>query len=980
MADAVATAVSGNLLDFSGADSASAVTGSFKLPKTGSFDSEITWAVTGDGVTFDQSTGKVTVTTPSGSVASTATLTPTVKKKKGATTVSPTTQPAAISISIPPVTPDLAVTNDVDALPDIVASALAATPASGNLSAITNDFALPVLGDRGTTLTWTSSDATVCTVAQTSTACTVAVSPKAVDTTVTLTADVSKPGTTSATPTKGTVTVKVKGSSASGTTSYTVTFNSNGGSTVASATVLSGALVTQPSDPTMTGSTLEGWYREAAFTTVWTFATDKVSANITLYAKWKTPNEADLAAVGLALSYTGTDTASSVTLPLTLPLTVSGATVSWASSAGSMTPPNNVPGVIIPTALSGATTLTASPIPSTTADTTVTLTATITKNGTTATKTFAVTVTKYTVPTFKVIYDANGASGGVPADATAYTQNQTATILGNVGATPLSVSGKIFVRWSSAATETTNSGKYVAGDTYTFQVMFGPITDLKLYAIFMTPLDASKDWLNFKRFTYDSNDESAKSATANTVTVTLPFTVPLSTPFGATLSDYSSVDYQGNALSVGANITFDSSGKAIPGLDAGFLPLIKVKITLTDGTSSYYTMPYSLSVTPKERWAKKVYVSGDGTHLAMASSWLGNSAYSSGVSVSADSGATWSTTLEKANTPPTNPTITAFGSSLNGQHLIAAYGSLLSISHDYGATWADVTGPTTPTVSGTATPLSWTSLVISDDGNKVLGTNDATFTVSGTTYYYYRVTNGTSTNGTTFTWSELSKVDTASDTSTYSQHVAELSANSDLSKILYALVRNRPGSYDSTAGGMGLMAFDGTALPLSTTNGIPSSQSAADHVALSRDGTSRYWGASYGDTMGNSFVWYYNPATSAYVENIVGGASNNGVIGWVNTIAANLNGTYLVAGQSNSAVGGNGNGLFYRTPTTAATTSAWARVYSVAPSYGNQGTALTGSWVTSSVSDTGSVMVVGENLGKGIWVSSDSGATWHRKW
>ncbi len=325
MADAVATAVSGNLLDFSGADSASAVTGSFKLPKTGSFDSEITWAVTGDGVTFDQSTGKVTVTTPSGSAASTATLTPTVKKKKGATTVSPTTQPAAISISIPPVTPDIAVTKDLDALPDIVASALAATPASGNLSAITDGFALPVLGDRGTTLTWTSSDATVCTVAQTPTACTVAVSPKAVDTTVTLTADVTKPGTTSTTPTKGTVTVKVKGGSASTGTNYTITFDANTGTgTMTAQTVASAASATLSTNTYIapTGKVLSGWNTVAAGTgTAYTAGATitGVTANLTLYAQWVFP-------VIYTVSFnsnTGSGTMASQTAVIAVALTLS---------------------------------------------------------------------------------------------------------------------------------------------------------------------------------------------------------------------------------------------------------------------------------------------------------------------------------------------------------------------------------------------------------------------------------------------------------------------------------------------------------------------------------------------------------------------------------------------------------------------------------------------------------------------------------
>lgn len=69
-------------------------------------------------------------------------------------------------------------------------------------------------------------------------------------------------------------------------TKYTVTFNSNGGSAVASQEVSSGGLVTRPADPTKSGLTFGGWYKEAGLTTAWNFASDTVTSNITLYAKW----------------------------------------------------------------------------------------------------------------------------------------------------------------------------------------------------------------------------------------------------------------------------------------------------------------------------------------------------------------------------------------------------------------------------------------------------------------------------------------------------------------------------------------------------------------------------------------------------------------------------------------------------------------------------------------------------------------------
>jgi uncharacterized repeat protein (TIGR02543 family) len=67
---------------------------------------------------------------------------------------------------------------------------------------------------------------------------------------------------------------------------FTVTFNSGGGGAVPSQTVTKGAKVTEPQNATRSGHTLAGWYKEAAFTNQWNFATDTVTANITLYAKW----------------------------------------------------------------------------------------------------------------------------------------------------------------------------------------------------------------------------------------------------------------------------------------------------------------------------------------------------------------------------------------------------------------------------------------------------------------------------------------------------------------------------------------------------------------------------------------------------------------------------------------------------------------------------------------------------------------------
>jgi uncharacterized repeat protein (TIGR02543 family) len=68
---------------------------------------------------------------------------------------------------------------------------------------------------------------------------------------------------------------------------YTVTFNSNSGSTVSSQTVIEGYTVTEPSDPTRTDYTFNNWYSDSSLTTLWDFDSNTVTSDITLYAGWK---------------------------------------------------------------------------------------------------------------------------------------------------------------------------------------------------------------------------------------------------------------------------------------------------------------------------------------------------------------------------------------------------------------------------------------------------------------------------------------------------------------------------------------------------------------------------------------------------------------------------------------------------------------------------------------------------------------------
>jgi len=73
-------------------------------------------------------------------------------------------------------------------------------------------------------------------------------------------------------------------------TAVTVTFNSNGGSSVSTQTITAGGVATRPANPTQSGYTFDYWYQDSALTIPYYFNTP-VTANITLYAKWVTNSD-----------------------------------------------------------------------------------------------------------------------------------------------------------------------------------------------------------------------------------------------------------------------------------------------------------------------------------------------------------------------------------------------------------------------------------------------------------------------------------------------------------------------------------------------------------------------------------------------------------------------------------------------------------------------------------------------------------------
>lgn len=74
---------------------------------------------------------------------------------------------------------------------------------------------------------------------------------------------------------------KLKGADA-----WTVTFNSNGGTSIAKRYVAKHKPVSRPADPTRAGYTFKGWFFDAALTQAWNFD-NLVTEDMTLYAKWE---------------------------------------------------------------------------------------------------------------------------------------------------------------------------------------------------------------------------------------------------------------------------------------------------------------------------------------------------------------------------------------------------------------------------------------------------------------------------------------------------------------------------------------------------------------------------------------------------------------------------------------------------------------------------------------------------------------------
>lgn len=67
---------------------------------------------------------------------------------------------------------------------------------------------------------------------------------------------------------------------------YTVAFDSMGGTAVEDGTAIANGAVAAPASPTKESYAFDGWFKEKAYTNQWNFNTDRVTSDMTLYAKW----------------------------------------------------------------------------------------------------------------------------------------------------------------------------------------------------------------------------------------------------------------------------------------------------------------------------------------------------------------------------------------------------------------------------------------------------------------------------------------------------------------------------------------------------------------------------------------------------------------------------------------------------------------------------------------------------------------------
>ncbi|MDR3328665.1 MAG: Ig-like domain-containing protein, partial [Prevotellaceae bacterium] len=197
---------------------------------------------------------------------------------------------------------------------------------------------------------------------------------------------------------------------------YTVSFDTQGGSAVSAQSAAADAITTAPAAPTRTGYTFGGWYKEPSCVNAWNFATEPVTDDITLYAKW-TPTVSFIAVTGVSVSPKTLSLAFDATQVLTVkftPTKPSNTTVTWSSSDITIATVDNKGKVTANSdSIAGKTTIT---VTTQDGNKTATCTVTVSETGATAVETrHAASLQIYPNPTTGLVYvdNPNGAEAAV---------------------------------------------------------------------------------------------------------------------------------------------------------------------------------------------------------------------------------------------------------------------------------------------------------------------------------------------------------------------------------------------------------------------------------------------------------------------------------------------------------------------------------------------------------------------------------------
>ena len=242
---------------------------------------------------------------------------------------------------------------------------------------------------------------------------------------------------------------------------YTVTFNSNGGSTVESQTVAHGGTVKEPDNPTRDGYTFAGWYSDASLDDAWDFDT-VISDNITLHAKWLS---ADTGVSSVTVNDVKAEQ-NGTTLTVTLP-------------AGSSLPTADEIQITPATGAEVTDDLT-------TSDNGATWTFTVTAEDGTTTATYTIQVTIAPQPTYTVTVAASS-HGSVTANPTSVAAGETVTLT-IAPETGYTLAG-LNVADANGTAITVNGSDH----TYTFTMPDSAVTVTATFRLIEEPVDPTPD-------------------------------------------------------------------------------------------------------------------------------------------------------------------------------------------------------------------------------------------------------------------------------------------------------------------------------------------------------------------------------------------------------------------------------------------------------------------------------------------------------